>query len=153
MGLRDRRFELSIIYIFQSICRVIQLVLALAVCGIYGMEFSGHDSWKGRWIYAEVTAGLSAVTAILYLLPFFTRIPFVFLWDFIIFILWIVLFGIFGKLYIPEDAAGNYRVQKMKNTVWLVLANGISWLLSAIGMGFLWLYRKRNSMFTGRAIV
>lgn len=49
-------------------------------------------------MYAEVVAGLSAFTAVLYLIPCVGRVPLVFLWDTLLFFLWVVLFGIFGKV-------------------------------------------------------
>lgn len=47
-------------------------------------------------VYAEVVAGLSALTTLLYCIPFILRFAFVWAWNLILFILWIVLFGIFG---------------------------------------------------------
>jgi hypothetical protein len=50
-----------------------------------------------------VVGALGAFTACLYLIPFIMRIPFAFIGDFLIFFLWIVLFGIFGNVsHIPS---------------------------------------------------
>jgi len=49
-------------------------------------------------IYAEVVGGLSALTAMLYCIPYILRFAVTWVWNFILFILWIVLFGIFGKV-------------------------------------------------------
>lgn len=54
-----------------------------------------------------VVAGLSAVTALLYFLPFILRFAFVWVWSFILFVLWIVVFGIFGQvcpISLPPDS-------------------------------------------------
>jgi hypothetical protein len=105
-------------------------------------------------VYAEVTASFSAITALLYLIPFFSRTPFIFIWDTILFILWIALFGLFGNMYIKEDAEGNAAVQRMKNAVWVDLVNVLLWLGSAVGMAFYWVkHRNNRTRFTGRAIV
>ncbi|KAF4627383.1 hypothetical protein G7Y89_g10770 [Cudoniella acicularis] len=66
----------------------------------------------------QVTASLTAFTALLYL------IPFAFVWDTILFILWIALFEIFGKISddnrrSSEDKQG-YLSTRM-NTLWLDL--------------------------------
>jgi hypothetical protein len=116
---------------------------------------------------------MSAVTAIVYLVPLVVRrLTFLFAWDWIIFFLWIVLFGIFGKvcvpfipflrvgvlmwkqLYIHEDAEGNSGIQRMKNAVWIVLINMLLWFVSALTMTFIW-WKERHSktVFTGRATV
>jgi len=52
-------------------------------------------------IFAEVVGGLSALTAILYMIPVVMRRapPLLFAWDVIVFLLWVVLFGIFGKVW------------------------------------------------------
>jgi hypothetical protein len=49
-------------------------------------------------VYAEVVGGLSAFTAVLYFIPFMVRLPLIFIWDTLLFFLWIVLFGIFGNV-------------------------------------------------------
>lgn len=51
-------------------------------------------------VYAVVVGSISAVTCVLYFIPFVLRIAGVFVpvWDFILFILWIALFGVFGKV-------------------------------------------------------
>jgi hypothetical protein len=45
---------------------------------------------------------MSAVTAVLYCIPFILRIPLAFIWDAIISLLWIALFGIFGQVRSPS---------------------------------------------------
>jgi hypothetical protein len=104
-------------------------------------------------VYAEVTASISAVTAALYLIPFVSRIPFLFAWDLILFILWIAVFGIFGKMYIGTRA-DDYGIQRMKNAVWVDLVNALLWLISACGMLVYWVkHRNNKTRFTGRATV
>jgi hypothetical protein len=47
-----------------------------------------------------VVGSISAVTCVLYFIPFILRIAgfVVAIWDFILFVLWIALFGVFGKV-------------------------------------------------------
>ncbi|CCU80129.1 hypothetical protein BGHDH14_bgh01383 [Blumeria hordei DH14] len=154
------RYKGPVAYFAHAFYRFIQLTLALTVCGLYGMDLSSADqaneSLDGRWIYAVVTAGLAVMIALAYLVPLSLRIPFVFVIDTVIFILWIVVFGIFGNIFIKAEVGndpGWKKTQRMKNSVWVDLANAVSWLISAAGMGIYWATRKRRSLFTGRAIV
>jgi hypothetical protein len=89
-----------------------------------------------------------------YLIPFTSRIPFAFVWDTILFILWIALFGLFGNLYIKANAQGDSGILRMKHAVWVDLANALLWLISAIGMTVFWArQRGGKSRWTGRATV
>ena len=107
-----------------------------------------------KQIFAEVTASLSAVTAALYLIPFAARVPFAFVWDTILFILWIALFGLFGNMYIKANAQGDKGIIRMKHAVWVDLANALLWLISAVGMAVFWVrHRGTRSRWTGRAAV
>ena len=70
-------------------------------------------------------------------------------------ILWVAVFGLFGKIYMHADPAGNSGVQRMKNAVWIDLINMLLWFLSAIYSAVLF-YRFRrghSSLHTGRATV
>jgi hypothetical protein len=145
-------------YIAHSVFRFIQLVLALTVCGLYGVDLhkanKEHKYSDGKWVYAEVTASLSAFTAVIYLIPFMSRFPFAFVWDTILFVLWIALFGLFGSMYIKEHAEGDSGVQRMKNAVWVDLTNALLWLISAVGMlVYFWKHRNNKTRWTGRATV
>ncbi|CZS91656.1 uncharacterized protein RAG0_02180 [Rhynchosporium agropyri] len=145
-------------YIAHSVYRFLQFVFAITVCGLYGVDLNrANQAGKysdGKWIYAEVTASLSAVAALLYLIPLTARIPFVFIGDLILFVLWIALFGLFGDMYIQEHAEGNKGIARMKNAVWVDLVNALLWLVSAAAMAVFWVrQRGGRSMWTGRAKV
>lgn len=92
----------------------------------------------------------------------------------VLFILWIALFGVFGgvcilsclpeesyetditgkQMYIKENAEGNSDIQRMKNAVWVVLANALLWLITSVaGFVYWWTHKERTSRFTGRAKV
>ena len=64
-----------------------------------------------------MTSSLAAVTALVYMVPLIVRVPFLFVWDFILFILWIALFGLFGSMFIKENPEGNGGIKRMKNAV------------------------------------
>ncbi|KAI1423885.1 hypothetical protein F5Y12DRAFT_715870 [Xylaria sp. FL1777] len=143
-------------YVLFAILHFFQFVLAIAVIGLYGTDLDrAHKKGAytdGKWVYAIVVASLSAVTAVLYLIPFFLRFAAVPVWSFIIFVLWIALFGLFGSLYIHEDPEGNGDIQRMKNAVWVDLVNALLWLIgTATAAIYWWSHRERNTRFTGRA--
>jgi len=153
-----RDMDIALDYILFSILRFFQFVLALTVCGLYGVDLHNARSQgkyaDGKWVFAEVVGGLSAVTALLYMVPFVMRLPFAFLWDLLLCFLWIVLFGIFGNMYIHANPQGDSGIQRMKNAVWVDLVNMLLWLISAVLMaGYWWRNRNSRSQFTGRAHV
>jgi len=157
MGIRNS-CDFALSWIFFSIARLFQLALGLAVCGLYGVDLQNAKSQgkyqDSKWVYAEVVGGLSAFTAVLYMIPFVMRIPFAFVWDAILFFMWIVLFGIFGNMYIKENAEGDAGITRMKHAVWVDLANALLWLFTAVAMaGYWWKHRSTKSQFTGRATV
>jgi len=125
----------SVHIIPRAILRLLQFAFALAVCGLYGTDIQNankHDQGAdSKWLYAVVIGGLSVVTSLIYGVPLIKSYIF-FAWDTILFILWIAVFGIFGKMYIHEDAEGNGGVQRMKNAVWVDLVNVFLWLISAV---------------------
>ena len=69
-------------------------------------------------------------------------------------ILWVAVFGLFGKIYMHADAAGNGDVQRMKNAVWIDLINMLLWFVSALYSTVLFFrFRGHRSLYTGRAAV
>jgi hypothetical protein len=61
-------------------------------------------------VFAEVVGGLSAITAILYLIPFILRFAVVWVWNLVLFILWIALFGLFGSVRLLAWSHGSFIV-------------------------------------------
>ncbi|KAI2464754.1 hypothetical protein F4781DRAFT_411895 [Annulohypoxylon bovei var. microspora] len=143
-------------YLLFAFLHFFQFVLAVTVCGLYGVDLQrARNQGKyidGKWVYAEVVGGLGALTAILFLVPFILRFALVPIWSFIIFVLWIALFGIFGSMYIHENPEGNSDIQRMKNAVWVDLVNALLWLIEFVGSAaYWWMHREQRSRFTGRA--
>lgn len=105
--------------------------------------------------YAVAVGALSAITSLVYMIPLVLRLPLLFIWDTILFIFWIAVFGVFGKLYIHADAQGDGGIQRMKNAVWIDLINALLWLGSAIGMLVFFIKQMRGgrTRYTGRATV
>ncbi|KAG7152723.1 hypothetical protein HYQ46_008318 [Verticillium longisporum] len=136
---------------FKSILELGVVYLSLTL--IHFFHAREADSYvDAKWVYAVVVGALSALTALLFMVPFILRFAFTFVWDFVLFVLWLVAFGIFGHMYINENAEGDGAIERMKNAVWVLLANALLWLITAIFMGIYWFrHRERHSRFTGRA--
>jgi hypothetical protein len=68
----------------QILLRATQILVGLVVAGLYATELHSfgrrHEKADSRWVYAEVVAGLSIITAAIYLVPF-ARSNKVFAWD------------------------------------------------------------------------
>lgn len=151
-------FGFALSYVVFTAIHVVQFALALTVCGLYGVDLSrarkNGAHADSKWVYAEVVGALSAVTAVLYLVPFILRFWLVWAWNLVLFILWIALFGVFGSMYIHERPEGDAGVQRMKNAVWVDLASALLWFITFLGaLGYWWHHRERHSRFTGRARV
>ncbi|KAK4133482.1 hypothetical protein BT67DRAFT_404761 [Trichocladium antarcticum] len=150
--------SVTLSHLLFSILHFFQFVLAVTVCALYGIDLDrarkAHAHADGKWIFAQVVGGLSALTAVLCLIPFVLRFALVWAWNLILFILWITLFGLVGNLYIKQDANGDGDIQRMKNAVWVVLASAILWLIGTLAhFIYWWGHRERRSRFTSRARV
>ncbi|KAK3112145.1 hypothetical protein LTR53_011888 [Teratosphaeriaceae sp. CCFEE 6253] len=139
--------------------RFLQFILAITVAGLYGTDLhhahQAHAYTDGKWVFAEVVAGLSAVTCIVYAVPV-VKSWWGFAWDGVLFILWAALFGTFGHLYIPAHPTPKQGGQRrMKHAVWVDLVNMLLWFATALYSTFIW-WRNRGSgrtLHTGRAKV
>jgi Membrane-associating domain len=83
--------------VVSILLRIGELAFAAVVAGIVGSYLHAYDqahAWpQARFIYTEVVAGISMILALFWLLPFTAT---VINWpgDLIMFILWIVAFGL-----------------------------------------------------------
>lgn len=144
----------------DSLLRFFQFVMGLTVAGLYGVDIH-HAHKKGvsadaKWVYAEATAGLAVLTAtIIMMLPFFMKkrsvtsihalqLP-AFVWESVLCVLWLTLFGIFGKMYIGEDPEGDSGITRMKHAVWVDLTNLVLWTVSATWCGLRWWKGKASA--------
>ncbi|KAF6239155.1 hypothetical protein HO173_003028 [Letharia columbiana] len=136
--------------------RFLQFIFAVAVLGLYGTELSdarkNHTGDYSKWSYAEVVGVLSAVTCLVYVLPK-VKSWWAFGWDLVLFILWVAVFGVFGKIYIHAKPV-NGGVKRMKNAVWVDLVNMLLWLVTAVvSVVIFFTMRGERSLHTGRAAV
>ena len=74
--------------IVRFFLRFLQFVLAITVAGLYGVDLhhatQAHAYVDGKWVFAEVVAGLAALTTILYGAMFFLASEKLFAWDWIL---------------------------------------------------------------------
>lgn len=165
---------------FISGVRFLQFVFGLTVIGLYGKDVR-HDhedgQWHAKWVFAMITAFLATSTAAVHMiLPFLTRranyqpnpklkLP-LFVWEFVLCVLWLTLFGIFGKMYIgvypseskhsgkrDTDTSSNSssssglgdasKINRMRHAVWIDLVNLIMWIVTASWVLLRWLKSRR----------
>ncbi|KAK4149955.1 CASP-like protein UU5 [Chaetomidium leptoderma] len=141
--------------LFSILLRLAELAFAAIVAGLNGKYLhaaQGASSWQlGRFIYAEVVAGISIVLAIIWLIPFsgsFTSWP----GDLFISVAWFAAFGLLvdwlggncGDVFnwggISFD--GTASCTQWKATIAFAFLSAICWLVSAI-LGFYWVRRHR----------
>jgi len=85
MGWLNRNVDVDLhMGILRYLLRIFQLVLALTVAALYGIrldaERRAHEHPSNLWLFAEVVAGLSALTALIYMIPSVKSFLF-FMWD------------------------------------------------------------------------
>jgi len=138
------------IRIFIRLC---QFFLGIAVIGIYAQDLNNARKRSkyvdSKWVWAVVCGTLSAITSAIFMSPI--KSWFFFAADAFLFICYLVAFGIFGKMFIPENPEGNSGIVRMKNAVWVLLTNMLLWLITACyGAVVFWKSRKASTSFTGR---
>ncbi|EKV12959.1 MARVEL-like domain [Penicillium digitatum] len=168
---------------FFSGLRFLQFIFGLTVIGMYGKDVhhdhSKQHTWHSKWVYALVTAFFATATAAIHLiLPFVMRkakpgagpgrallLP-QFAWEFVVTVLWLTLFGIFGKMYIgvhPVEGSSSQtdattsalgdasKIRRMRHAVWVDVMNLVFWIMTASWALVRWL-KSRRSAVTGDAI-
>ncbi|KAF2139070.1 uncharacterized protein K452DRAFT_80501 [Aplosporella prunicola CBS 121167] len=136
--------------------RFLQFVMALTVIGLYGVDLQNaskaHIHADGKWVYAVVLGGISCLITIVYLIPQIPSLKLALFVDWVAFILWLALFGLFGKMYIGEKVEGDSGIQRMKNAVWVDLVNMVLWFISAT-YASLWTFYNRRGVDVSRSEV
>ncbi|PWY96447.1 hypothetical protein BO94DRAFT_10777 [Aspergillus sclerotioniger CBS 115572] len=131
-----------------------QLIFGLTTLILYGKDV--HASHKDnkhadpRWVYAIVTGMMGCGTALFYLVlmhwvlkkrtPLAARMRWnlpLFVWEAVLCVFWLTLFGIFGEMYIG-DYEDSSKVTRMRHAVWVDLVNLGLWVGSALWKGVRW---------------
>ncbi|KAL8845736.1 MAG: hypothetical protein Q9221_009118 [Calogaya cf. arnoldii] len=138
------------------VMRFLQFVFAITVIGLYAQDLraaskAGKYS-DSKWGYATAVGVIGAVSSLLLAWPRLSM--WAWGWDFVVFILFTALFGLFGKMFIHENAEGINGIDRMKNAVWIDLINMLLWFITAVyGMVMFFFFRGSKSLHTGRADV
>ncbi|KAJ5317490.1 hypothetical protein PENANT_c036G08971 [Penicillium antarcticum] len=176
----SKRAKMS--FMFVSALRFLQFVFGLTVIGLYGKDVHHDHSekhiWRSQWVYALVTGFLATVTAGIHLtMPFLMRrvkhasgpnakwlLP-QFAWEFVVTVLWLALFGVFGKMYIGvyavESSSGSGKrdeavtststsslgdadkITRMRHAVWIDVINLGFWVITSSWVLMRWLKSRR----------
>lgn len=140
------RASMSASSIFRILMRFFQFIMGIVVIGLYAQDLNrAHKAgvkYDSKWMYATITGTLASLWAMVCMLPL-VKAWFLFGIDFVVLILYVAAFGIFGKMYIKEDPEGNGGIIRMKNAVWILLTNMILWLITFVyGAVVFWKYWK-----------
>lgn len=138
------------------VLRFLQFVFAITVIGLYAQDLKkAHKEHKysdSKWGYATAVGTIGAVSAMVLAWPALAM--WAWGWDLVVFILFTALFGLFGNMYIHENAEGDGGIKRMKRAVWIDLINMLLWLITAVyGLVRFFLFRGGRSLHTGRATV
>lgn len=68
-----------------------------------------------------------------------------FVWEAVLCVFWLTLFGIFGKLYIG-DYEDSSMVTRMRRAVWVDLVDLVLWVGTALWKGMRW-WRGQRGVF------
>jgi hypothetical protein len=139
----------------RILIRLFQFIMGIVVIGLYAQDLDrARKAGKyvdAKWAYAVFCGSFGAFMALVFMMPFIKSFIF-FAVDVLAFFFYLVLFGIFGKMYIKENPEGNKGIIRMKNAVWIDLVNMILWLGTAVYGAFVfWKERTSRTSFTGRA--
>ncbi|KAL8921773.1 MAG: hypothetical protein Q9208_005530 [Pyrenodesmia sp. 3 TL-2023] len=140
------------------VLRFLQFVFAITVIGLYAQDLrrahgEGSIYSESKWGYATAVGTIGAVSALVLIWPALSM--WAWGWDFVVFILFTALFGLFAKLFIHyNNFMGDGDVKRMKRAVWIDLINMLLWFVTFIyGVVRFFFFRKGQSQFTGRATV
>ncbi|OJJ99666.1 hypothetical protein ASPACDRAFT_78596 [Aspergillus aculeatus ATCC 16872] len=143
---------------------ILQLAFGLTALALYAHHIHTiHDSSPtatagAKWVYAIVTALLGCGTAIAYivLMQYIlkTRVPVarreswqlpMFVWEAVLCVVWLTLFGIFGTEYLgKKSATESGETRRMRHAVWVDLVNLGLWVGSAGWTGVRWWGNQRR---------
>ncbi|SPO02602.1 uncharacterized protein DNG_05275 [Cephalotrichum gorgonifer] len=121
----------------RAILRALQCTFALATAVLYGLDLASATDRRvtpgSGWIYAEVVSGLSLLGCLSHLVFTMTKCRWS-LVDWVIFILWVAQFGVFGTIFLGSpslDRGGSYSDHnRMLAAVWVDMVNMLLWFAS-----------------------
>ncbi|KAJ6092800.1 hypothetical protein N7486_008089 [Penicillium sp. IBT 16267x] len=179
----------KVLSMILSVLRFLQFVFGLTVIGLYGKDVrhdhEDDDTYHAKWVFALIVGFLATSTAAFHMiLPFLmkrvnnSRNPKLhlpqFVWEFVLCIIWLTVFGIFGKMYIgvyPINSSSSSKrdssssssssdsttlvlgdaskINRMRHAVWVDLVNLLMWVFTASWVLLRWLKGRRAAMAAG----
>lgn len=150
--------------ILRSTLRLLQLIVSISIIAIFGADLNGplkhdrdhperksrqwvHDVIKSDWSYGVVVAGISLIVSLVYLLPMVKSFRTFFV-DGLLAIWYLILFGIWGRNYIPRDCKADHDCDQLKISAYFALAGWLLWTISA-GFSFRTFEYDRNRAHSG----
>src|SRR3569833_1268254 len=126
------------------VVRGLQFLFGLIVAGFYGhridVDRRAGAPQSGEWVFGVTIAGLSCITALIFalagplnMISSRFRTYRLFPMDFGLFLFWIIVFGIFGGIFLKRADDDSYKgtsTTTQRAVVWLDLLNALLWLLS-----------------------
>lgn len=98
--------------IIRGTLRALQCIFAAAIAGIYGPDlahaFSTNSIAASQWVFAEAVAALSIITCFAHSFGLNQKVWWAVcvLWDWIVAVLWVALFGTFATLFLGQAGEG-----------------------------------------------
>ncbi|KAF7506447.1 hypothetical protein GJ744_011801 [Endocarpon pusillum] len=115
--------------------RFLQFVLGATVTALYGKSLvspskpAQYD--RTKWTYAVAVACMSLLTAVACMMPYVRRFI-TWPWDLLLFILWIVVLGIFAGLCLDNGPRKDGSTRKVKSAAFFDLANMLLWFITGL---------------------
>jgi hypothetical protein len=136
----------------EKLFRYLQLGFSLAVVSLYSQDLDTDKPLPPKWLYAVTTGCIACISAAGHLILAWKRsiegrvrwyLP-LFIYEVIVVILWVIVFAIFGTLYIKDtEGEGNPKLTRMQRAVWVDLVNLIFWSITAVSRGIAWRTGRR----------
>ncbi|KAL5598347.1 hypothetical protein BROUX41_003594 [Berkeleyomyces rouxiae] len=132
----------------QGICR-----LAITRCGSTSFVVLRLMLFASA-IFAEVVAGLSCLTALVYLIPHVPRSTLEVAWDSVLVILWLVLTARFAQSYLgPEPRRPGPDYVRLRWSVYMDMVGLALWTVDAIAvLVYKAINRERRARFAGHGV-
>ena len=128
------------------VVRGLQLLFGIIIVGFYGhrvdVDRRAGTGQSAEWIYGVFVSGLSCIIAVVFAVmapagvvsdKFKTHR--LFFCDLVLFILWLIAFGVFAGIFLKRDDKLDYKGASTKvyrSSVWVDLVNVILWLISGV---------------------
>lgn len=145
----------------RLIVRGLQLLFGIIIVGIYGVRVSAGQKnaenaspawWFGMIvaIIASISALVLAFTAPLGAISRKFKAHLLFGWDLSLCLLWIIVFGIFMRIFHNRSSEDSYKGSSTsleKSAAWLDLVNALFWLISGVyGAIKTWVSLRRDAL-------